>query len=411
MACPRQALDADQHPGVQRDPHAPRLRGPHLPRALTGLQRRNRRIARCVSCGFSSWGTWPQSQLEMLRARQRVADVVGEPQRHELVELAPDEERRWLERRAGGSRSPSRRAAPRGRCCARRRRRPRGRPGSGTRGGTRRRPPRSSRRTAPGTSRRTISSTIGRGAGWIAPSSGGTNAQELRPTAGRAARPATGASSARRRTRSGWRSPSSSATRPPIELPMTSARSMPERVEQLDDAAGEERRVVRGAERLGRVAEARQVDGDRPVVRGQRGDGRQERGLRRAEAVEHDDRRPLAGLHRRDRPRRGVDVDEAQPRLAVWRRPRWPRGSRRRGCRSWRTLSRPRGTRPSRRAGRGELLPRLRVGRDRRVRAAAVRRPRAPRRRSRRTTSWGSIPSPSRRIRASGRAGAKTSGS
>jgi hypothetical protein len=89
-----------------------------------------------------------------------------------------------------------------------------------------------------------------------------------------------------------------------------------QRVEHGDHGAGEEPRVVARAQRLGRVAEPGEVERDGPARGRQGGHGGQERGLRRAQAVQEDDRRARAGLHRRDRADLGRHRAEAQPAVA-----------------------------------------------------------------------------------------------
>ena len=69
-----------------------------------------------------------------------------------------------------------------------------------------------------------------------------------------------------------------------------------ERVEQGAHPAGEEACIVGGGKRLVGIAEARQVDRDRAEARRERGHRRQELLLRRAEAVDQDDRLAHARL-------------------------------------------------------------------------------------------------------------------
>ena len=72
-----------------------------------------------------------------------------------------------------------------------------------------------------------------------------------------AGRPAPAPAGSGCETRSGRRSATSSATRPPIELPTRWARSIAERVHEARARAGEVRRVVAAARRASRRAEAR----------------------------------------------------------------------------------------------------------------------------------------------------------
>ena len=87
----------------------------------------------------------PAVELDVLRARQRLAHVAREGDRHEPVLLAPHEQRLVLRARAAASRTPRRPRARRGRCCAAPRRTRRGRAAACTRAGTRRRRPPTSR--------------------------------------------------------------------------------------------------------------------------------------------------------------------------------------------------------------------------------------------------------------------------
>ena len=78
----------------------------------------------------------------------------------------------------------------------------------------------------PGTKRRTTSSITGRGVIWSRPSSGRsafTSGVHGRPRS----HASDGASPTIRPTRAGLRKPTSNATRPPIELPIRCARSIP----------------------------------------------------------------------------------------------------------------------------------------------------------------------------------------
>src|SRR5205823_2651156 len=68
-----------------------------------------------------------------------------------------------------------------------------------------------------------------------------------------------------------------------------------QRIHQAGDRAGEVRRVVRGGDRLVRLAETREVERDDAVAVGQRGDRRQERRLGPAQAVDADHRLTGAG--------------------------------------------------------------------------------------------------------------------
>ena len=166
-------------------------------------------------------------------------------------------------------------------------------------------------------------------------------------------------------------SPSSSATRPPMLWPIKCARSSPSASSSRDDAARLELRSVGGAERLVGVAEAEQVDGDRPEGRRERRDRRQERGLRAAEPVQHQDggararpRSPssspasrLDRARKRSRPgpvvaRRGGEEADAEVKVlahpqaaARGTRPCRSRRRPRSRPRSWR---RPRAARPAR---------------------------------------------------------------
>ena len=204
------------------------------------------------------------------------------------------------------------RAARRGRRAARPRTRRRGRERSCRRARTRRSPTRPSDVPAPGIAHFMNASTSGRGAICRRPSSGRT---QRRYGAQRRSRShaIAGVINTRPRVRSGAaeaeleRHPAAHAV--PDEVGALEL----ERVEQLRDAARLELRPVGGPERLVGVAEAEQVDGDRPERRRQRRHRRQERGLVAAEPVQHQDRRAGARLERRVAARLGRDPPEAKP--------------------------------------------------------------------------------------------------
>ena len=86
-----------------------------------------------------------------------------------------------------------------------------------------------------------------------------------------------------------------------------------QRVEQGHDGVGEERGVIGGADRLDRVAEPRQVDGDRPMPTSQRADRGQKRRLGGPQAVEENHRIPAAGFGHGDPADRRAQVMDAQP--------------------------------------------------------------------------------------------------
>ena len=107
--------------------------------------------------------------------------------------------------------------------------------------------------------------------------------------------------STRRSTRCGKPIASSAATKPPIELPTTAAAVDVERVEQGVEVAG----VAGDRDRLGRhrrVAEAGKIDGDDAVAsRANTGSCSSQLGQEPDEAVDEEQRRPLAQLHEVDR--------------------------------------------------------------------------------------------------------------
>ena len=116
--------------------------------------------------------------------------------------------------------------------------------------------------------------------------------------------------------------------------------------------AGEEVRVVGRAQRLDRVAEARQVDAVDAVLVGQRRDGGEEGRLGAAEPVEHHHGLGLrvAGARDRDVAHRRAHAGEHEP-AGLARSRSWRRGSRRRGGGRRGSAAARRGTRSSRRAG------------------------------------------------------------
>ena len=91
-----------------------------------------------------------------------------------------------------------------------------------------------------------------------------------------------------------------------------------QRVEQVDGGAGEEARVIGGADGLVGVAEPGLVDGDDAEAIGERDDGGDEGALRGAEAVQGQDRRAGAGFQdRQARPVRGDAAKAQASRLGV----------------------------------------------------------------------------------------------
>ena len=117
--------------------------------------------------------------------------------------------------------------------------------------------------------------------------------------------------------------PASSATRPPMLLPTRWAVS----ISRPSIAAITERAMKRasygGADRLGRLAEARQVEGDHAVRVRERGERGEEGGLGAAEPVQRQQRRPGARLHVGELADARAHGAEAHPaRLAVGARGR-----------------------------------------------------------------------------------------
>ena len=169
----------------------------------------------------------PAVELEVLRARQRLAHVARERDRDEAVLPAPHEQRLVLAARAAGSRSPRCPPARRGRCCAARRRTRRGRAACMYARRNSSTPTADQPSRPPGTKRRTTSSITGRGVICSSPSSGRsafTSGVHGRPRS----HASDGVSPTIRPTRAGLRKPTSNATRPPIELPIRCARSIPQ---------------------------------------------------------------------------------------------------------------------------------------------------------------------------------------
>jgi hypothetical protein len=153
-----------------------------------------------------------------------------------------------------------------------------------------------------------------------------------------------------------------------------------QRVEQRLDAAGEEPGVVAGGDRLVRVAEPEQVDRDDAMVGGEGRHRREERRLRGAQAVQQDDWRAAAGLHRRDRPHPRLDVAASAGRRAHVN-PTWRPGGRRPGAGRGGCAGRPeRNAAIPAAEVLGDAAPRRCVRRAAR-RPGACRRRRAPRRR------------------------------
>ena len=222
------------------------------------------------AAGRSSIATWPVSAPDDdARIRDQAAELVGVADRHEAVLLAPDDQHRALDVARGGRGSGSRSARP-------------------------------ARERSPGLPEPLTCSAIS-GAGsrsaWCA-----TSDMICRRIRGRRVsvservavqppakmqdvleplehaqhrlvalvlveRPAA-LTSTSRSTRSGNWIATSAPMKPPIELPTITARSMPERVEQLVDdppVAGD--RDLLGRHR--RMAEARQVQRDHAVVAGE----------------------------------------------------------------------------------------------------------------------------------------------
>ena len=86
-----------------------------------------------------------------------------------------------------------------------------------------------------------------------------------------------------------------------------------QRVEQRRDRPGKEGGVIGGPDRLDRVAEPGEVDGDRAVRASQGADRGQKRGLGGAETVDEDDRISATSFGHRDAADRRADVMDAQP--------------------------------------------------------------------------------------------------
>ena len=124
-------------------------------------------------------------------------------------------------------------------------------------------------------------------------------------------------------------------------------------------ASAKNARVVRAAERLVGVAEPGEVDRDRVVVGRQRADRRQERRLRRPEAVEHDHRLAGPRLHHREREAGRLHAGGSAGAPGRPEEP-WRRGIRRPGADPGGRGAGRRGTRPSRRADRWRSPPRSR---------------------------------------------------
>ena len=168
----------------------------------------------------------PAVELDVPRARQRLAHVAGERDRDEPVLPAPDEQRLVLQSAQPGPEAVvalrlvevdvAQRGVERGAAArllyARR--------NSST-------PTADQPSRPPGTKRRTTSSITGRGVIWSRPSSGRsafTSGVHGRPRS----HASDGVSPTIRPTRAGLRKPTSNATRPPIELPIRCARSIPQ---------------------------------------------------------------------------------------------------------------------------------------------------------------------------------------
>jgi hypothetical protein len=90
-----------------------------------------------------------------------------------------------------------------------------------------------------------------------------------------------------------------------------------QRVEEVHDRPGEEARVVRGADRLVRVAEAREVHRDHAEAAAEGGERGQEGALGPAQAVHGEHGRPVARLHGRDPEPPRCDGPEPQPPVVV----------------------------------------------------------------------------------------------
>ena len=126
-----------------------------------------------------------------------------------------------------------------------------------------------------------------------------------------------GESSASPATRSGARSPTSMATRPPIELPTRCARPTSRASITSTTVSANQRAEYGAGDRLRRSAEARQVERVDPVARArERRGGVEERGLGGAQAVDADHVGAVAHGQRRHPPARKRDVMDAQQRRA-----------------------------------------------------------------------------------------------
>ncbi len=223
--------------------------------------------------------------------RKPRADVAGELGRHERIVAAPDEQRRRVAASPASGRSRDCRTARRDRCCARWPETRSALLGFGRSAGTRR-PSDRLRRGRAHRRRRTCSRTA------RPPSSVGSGEEAARTRVGAGGRSGAARAGPRRPldtaaraplTRSGAVSAISIAIRPPIELPITWARSICQLVHQPEHDLGEPAGVV-GAERgLARRAEPGQIGGVDAVAPAQRSGRVEERGARPAETVEQQD--------------------------------------------------------------------------------------------------------------------------
>ena len=218
-----------------------------------------------------------------------------------------------------------------------------------------------------------MASTIGRGAGWISPSSG----RSARSTGAQRAR-------AQPRERGAQQQQPADALvvreagldrHPAAHAVAGDVRALDaERVHRGEHRAREPGRVVGRADRLVGLAEAREVERHDPVAVGQRGHGREEGRLRAAEAVEADDRLaarcPAESTEIAPNPRVRTRV-ELEPAAARWSR-WWPRGSPRPGAGCRGSGAARRGRPPSRRARRRRCAARWRRRRSGRVRLGAL---------------------------------------